>query len=132
MQVAPYVSLLVAVLLIYIARGFVAYAQTKLPEGLDNAHPRAQQAKLTGLGARAQGAHMNGFEAFAPFAAAVIACELRRVPVERTAMLSIAFVILRSLYVALYLGNMPTARSSVWGLAALATLALFVLAILGP
>ena len=38
---------------------------------IDLAHPRLQQARLTGRGARAQAAHLNTVEAFAPFAAAL-------------------------------------------------------------
>ena len=38
--------------------------------GYDNHLPRAQQAQLEGWGARSVAAHQNGFETFAPFAAA--------------------------------------------------------------
>lgn len=37
----------------------------------DNHHPRAQQARLTGFGARALAAHLNSIEAFPLFAAGV-------------------------------------------------------------
>jgi len=46
------------------------------------------------------------------------------------AALSAAFVALRVAYVALYLGDMPTARSAVWGLGFLITLTLLALPIL--
>ena len=80
---------------------------------------------------RAQGAHLNSFEAFTLFAPAVLACELRRVGVGSTAALSLTFVAVRALYVGLYLGNKPSARSPVWALGMLTTLGLYVLAILG-
>lgn len=48
----PFICVLIAFVLIYVPRVFVATAQAKQPEGLDNRNPRAQQAKLTGLGAR--------------------------------------------------------------------------------
>jgi len=62
-----------------VAAWFVVYAG-KLPVaaamhkagGYDNHHPRSQQAALTGWGARSLAAHLNGFETFAPFAAAVL------------------------------------------------------------
>jgi uncharacterized MAPEG superfamily protein len=131
MNAVPYISLLVAVVLIYLPRGVVAREQSKQPEGYDNAVPRAQVAKLSGLGRRAQGAHENSFEAFTLFAPAVLACAARHVDGGTTAALCLAFVALRLLYIGLYLGDKPSARSPVWGLGFLTTLALYGLAIAG-
>ena len=39
--------------------------------------------------------------------------------------LAVAFVLLRVVYVALYLGNMPTARSAVWSAAFICNLLIF-------
>jgi uncharacterized MAPEG superfamily protein len=129
MATLPYISILLAWVLIYVPRGFVVWAQLKQPEGLDNAHPRAQQSQLKGFGLRAQGAHQNGFEAFAPFAAAVLACEIRHANVDTVAWLSLGFVAVRAVYIALYLANVPPMRSLVWGIGALLTGALFTTAI---
>jgi uncharacterized MAPEG superfamily protein len=131
MNAVPYISLLLAVVLIYIPRGVVARAQGKQPEGYDNATPRMQIGKLSGLGLRAQGAHENSFEALTLFAPAVLACELRHVDVGRTAALCLAFIALRTIYLGLYLGDKPSARSPVWGLGFLTTLALYGSAIAG-
>jgi uncharacterized MAPEG superfamily protein len=131
MSSIPYVSLLLAVILIYIPRGVVAREQGKQPEGYDNATPRLQYGRLGGLGQRAQGAHLNGFEALTLFAPAVLACELRHVAVGTTSALCLAFIALRTLYLGLYLGDKPSVRSAVWGLGILTTLALYVLAIVG-
>jgi uncharacterized MAPEG superfamily protein len=126
-EVVPYLALLLAVVLIYVPRIFVARGQAQQPEGYDNAHPRAQQAKLSGLAARARGAHDNSFEAFAPFAAGVLACKAAGVDADELALLSIAFVVLRTLYLVVYLRNMPTLRSAVWTLGFLVSLALLSL-----
>ncbi len=131
MNSLPYVSLLVSVILIFIPRGVVAREQGKQPEGYDNATPRVQVSKLSGLGQRAQGAHLNSFESFTLFAPAVLACELRHVSVGSTAALSLVYVALRVLYLGLYLGDKPSARSPIWALGLLTTLGLYVLAILG-
>ena len=50
------ICLFIAMLLPYLAKMPVAVAMAKLG-GYDNAHPRAQQAKLTGFGARALAGH---------------------------------------------------------------------------
>ncbi len=63
-------------LLIYAPRVLVVIASKQQFGSLDNNHPREQQARLAGWGQRAQAAHDNSFEAFAPFAAAVLAATL--------------------------------------------------------
>ena len=126
-ELVPYAALLISVLLIYIPRIFVARGQAQQPEGYDNAHPRAQQAKLTGLAARARGAHDNSFEAFAPFAAGVLACKISGVDADEVALLSMGFVIVRVIYLVTYLKNLPTVRSIVWSVAFLLSLALLTL-----
>jgi uncharacterized MAPEG superfamily protein len=126
-ELVPYVAMLVAVILIYIPRAWIAYGQAKQPGGLDNAYPRLQQTKLTGIAVRAQGAHHNAIEAFGPFAAGVLACEVGGVDSDEIAMLSIAFVLLRTLYLVFYLSNKSTLRSTVWTFAFLVTLTLLAL-----
>jgi uncharacterized MAPEG superfamily protein len=126
-ELVPFAAMLAAVLLIYIPRLFVARGQAQQPEGFDNANPRVQQAKLTGLASRARGAHENSFEAFAPFAAGVLACKVGGVDSDEIAMLSMAFVALRTVYLVAYLKDMPTFRSAVWFLAFGISLALLAL-----
>lgn len=114
--------------LIYLPRFFVLKAQTEQPEGLDNANPRQQQAKLEGRAARALGAHNNAFEDFAPFAAAALFCRYSPGYANGKDLvdgLAIAHVLLRCVYTGLYLGNVPTARTAVWILAQLTTGILF-------
>lgn len=127
---APYVLIFVALSLVYVPRLFVAREQARLPEGYDNAHPRQQQARLTGLGARAQAAHLNGFEAFAPFAAGVLVSVQAGVDSRWIVWLGAAFVVARSMYIALYLADRSTARSTVWSVGFLATCALLLAPVL--
>lgn len=126
----PELALLLAWILVYIPRGFVAQEQAKQQEGYDNDNPRAQQARLAGLGARAQAAHMNGFEAFAPFAAAVLLCRTTGVQSLALPIACGLFVLARSAYIGAYLGNRSTLRSGLWTVGALATLVLFLLPLL--
>jgi len=114
MDKLPYWMMLVALGLVYFPRMLVLRVLVKSPGGLDNNHPRTQQSKLEGFGARAQGAHLNGFESFAPFAAGVLACQVAHVDATRVAILSVAFVALRVVYIGLYLGNIAPVRSLTW------------------
>ncbi len=97
----------------------------------DNNHPRIQQAGLTGRAARAQAAHHNSLEAFAPFAAAVLVAQgYSDLDVWRDG-LAVAFVAVRLVYVQAYLGDWGNGRSLVWSLGFLIIIALFCLPLAG-
>ena len=121
-----------------IVAAWVVVYLTKLPVaaamhragGYDNHHPRAQQAALTGWGARALAAHQNGFETFAPFAAAVLVAHAVGAPDGLVTGLAVLFVVSRVAYVACYIADLSSLRSAVWGVGFLATLGLFALPLL--
>ena len=91
----------------------------------DNANPRDPRFYSPGLRARALGAHMNGFEAFPFFAAAVILAEMRAVPQGTVNTLAVAYVLARVLYVVFYVTDRPTFRSLIWMVAFFCNLAIF-------
>jgi len=61
----------------------------------NNRDPRAWQARLSGMPARAHSAHLNSFEALPLFAAAVIIAHLSGAEQSRTDLLALAFIVLR-------------------------------------
>jgi uncharacterized MAPEG superfamily protein len=95
----------------------------------DNRDPRAWLARQTGFRARANAAQANSFEAFPFFAAAVILALLTRVDPGATAALSMAFVAARVAYIACYLADRATLRSSCWLAGYGCVIALFVMAL---
>jgi uncharacterized MAPEG superfamily protein len=107
---------------------FLPYATVVIAKagGFDNHAPRRALAQLTGWRQRADWAHRNHFEAFAPFAAAVIIAELSHVSQGFIDADAAAFIVLRIVYTALYLADRPSLRSLVWSLGFIAVLALFV------
>jgi uncharacterized MAPEG superfamily protein len=121
---------LITLCLAYAPKLVMAQVMVKQQGKYDNAHPRQAYNELTGLGARAVGAHQNGLEAFASFAVGVLACMFTGISLDWVNALASAFVVLRVAYVALYLGNLPTARSAVWGLGFLIVLTLLTLPVL--
>ena len=131
MEYVPYIAIALAFGLVYVPRLIVSREMAKLDGGYNNSEPRAQQAKLDGLGRRALGAHQNGFEAFAPFAVGVLASIQRGGNVQAAAYMSILFIVARSAYIYAYLANRPTLRSGMWTLGILATSVLMILAIIG-
>ena len=112
--------LLVAAFLPYIA---VALAKSG---GADNRVPRLELERLSGWRQRADWAHRNHFEAFPPFAAAVIVAELAHVPQARIDWLAALFVAARIVYTGAYLADLATLRSTAWGVGFFAVVALFV------
>lgn len=107
------VCLFIAMLLPYLAKAPVAVAMNKL-SGYDNHHPRAQQAKLQGFGARALAAHQNAFESLLTFACAILLAIITQNTGIFIQQLAITHVIARVLYQFLYLYNLSTLRSIVW------------------
>lgn len=119
-----FTCLFIAMLLPYLPRIFTARAQYY--GGYNNHEPRRQQANLTGLGARAVGAHLNSFEALQLFTAAVVIAYVTQVDPAICTQLSVVFIVCRVLYIGLYLADMPTARSTIWTVGFGVTIALAV------
>lgn len=110
--------LFIATLLPFIAKGPVAYAMNKLG-GYNNNHPREQQSKLTGFGARALAAHQNAFESLIIFAPAVLLAIATQHTGENIVLLATVHICARVLYNLLYLMNIDKVRSLVWFVATL-------------
>lgn len=121
-----YACVLVAAFLPYV---WVGIAKSGAPR-YDNRDPRGWLARQDAPRvARANAAHLNSFEAFAPFAAGVLMAQLADVAHSTIAMLATAFVIARVAYGAAYLANAAMLRSLMWLAGFSAVVALLVLAI---
>jgi uncharacterized MAPEG superfamily protein len=93
----------------------------------DNANPRDPTFYADGFRRRALGAHQNGFETFPFFAAAVILAEFHAAPQIWVDALAGLFLVVRLAYVAVYLGDRPTLRTTVWTVGFIVNIALFTL-----
>lgn len=93
--------------------------------GFNNNTPRDFQAKLTGYRQRAHWAHLNSFEAFPPFAAAVIIAYVLQVSQSRIDQLAVAFILLRLAYGVFYIVDWATMRSIAWVSAVACWVAMF-------
>jgi uncharacterized MAPEG superfamily protein len=94
-------------------------------KGFNNNTPRAFQERLEGFRQRAHWAHLNSFEAFPPFAAAVIIAHQLQFAQGRLDQLAMAFIALRLVYGALYIADQATLRSLVWAGALACWVAMF-------
>jgi uncharacterized MAPEG superfamily protein len=125
----PLLSVFIAFLLIYLPKIPLSVAMAKSRGGYDDRHPRDQQAALEGWGRRAAAAHANGFESFAPFAAAVLVAHVAKADQHTSAMLSVAHVVARAIYPIAYIAGIHVLRSTIWFVGFCSTVALFVLGI---
>lgn len=107
------VTLCIAALLPYFAKIPLAIAMHK-SGGYNNNHPRSQQAKLTGFGARALAAHQNAFESFIIFAPAVLLAIFTKNTGVFIEQLAITHIVARVLYNLAYLANIGIFRSLIW------------------
>jgi uncharacterized MAPEG superfamily protein len=93
--------------------------------GKMNQSPREYLDRLSGWRQRANWAQLNGFEAFPPFAAAVIIAEIRHASQYHVDALAAAFVTFRLLHGIMYIAGWSTVRSLVWFASVGCVIALF-------
>ena len=103
----------------------VAPVKVVVRPAFDNSNPRDPAFFKPGIPSRALGAHLNGIETFPFFAAAVLLAEFRHAPQFWIDGLAVAFVAVRLLYVAAYLGDWPTTRTLLWNLGFFVNTAIF-------
>ena len=114
--------LLVAALLPYLTVALAKGGRS----GYDNARPRDWSDRLQGWRRRADWAHRNHFEAFAPFAAGVLLAGQRGASPGAVDALAAGFVAFRVGYTAAYVLDRPVLRSALWFLAIGCVIALFL------
>jgi uncharacterized MAPEG superfamily protein len=112
---------------IVLAIGSIVPAKLGNSGKYNNANPRDPGFYAQGLRARSQGAHLNGFETFPFFAAAVILAEMRHVPQRSVDILAVAFILIRLIFVLSYLADRSTLRSATWFVGFCCNLAIFFL-----
>lgn len=107
-------SLLVLCILPLTCAWIAGFHRQKQFGNVDNKEPRTQSLKLTGAGSRAVAAQGNSWEALAVFSAAILAVFISGIDLQSIATLALAFVLLRVVYIALYLADQDKLRSLVF------------------
>ncbi len=123
----PFWCIFISAILIFLAKAPVAKAMAEEGGGrYDNRHPRAQQARLSGFGARALAAHLNSFEAFPLFAVGVLMAHVTQTYGLLVDGLAVTFVVARVLYLLCYWADLHWQRSVVWVIGLLSSLLLML------
>jgi len=88
--------------------------------------PRLGVSQLEGTPARAYGAHLNAFENFPPFAAAVIVSYVVEGASATVNVLAVLWVVARLAHIGFYLADRAPLRSSSFGIGLLLTIIIFI------
>jgi len=102
-----------AALLPYLAKVPLAIAMNRESK-YDNNNPRAQQARLTGFGARALAAHQNSFESLIIFGLAVALVLASDSASMTMQWLAVTHVLARVVYCVMYYIDQDKLRSLSW------------------
>jgi uncharacterized MAPEG superfamily protein len=94
----------------------------------DNNAPRDWLSRQEGAKKRAYAAHLNSFEAFPFFAAAVIVATIAKAPASLIDGLAVLFIVARIIYIWCYITDKASLRSLVWMVGFGAAVALFIVA----
>lgn len=93
----------------------------------NNHSPREFLEQREGMHKRAHWAQLNGYEAFPPFAAAVIIAHLAGADQGNINLLAMTFIVMRLAYGLAYIADKAALRSLVWGVGFLCVIGLFVI-----
>ena len=110
----------------WFAAALAPYVAFSFVKGVDPNNTRANVKTLGGRSARAHAAHLNAFEAFPPFAAAVIISHLSLGDNRTTNLLALAFLVARAAHLAFYLDDRQPLRSAAFSLGAVIVAVMFV------
>jgi uncharacterized MAPEG superfamily protein len=119
-------TVLIAALLPFITVGIA-----KAERSYDNRDPRGWLARQQGYRLRAHSAHLNHFESFAPFAAAVLLAQQAGAAQDRIDTLALVYLLARIAYTVAYLADRDVLRSLCWVLGLAMVVWLFLLPALG-
>jgi uncharacterized MAPEG superfamily protein len=122
-----YWCVLVAALLPIVCAGIAkwgAFGKPRRDGGFDNENPRAWLARQTDWRARANAAQANSFESLPFFIGAVVIAHQLGAYQTRLDLLAFVYVVLRVVFILLYVANLANVRSLVWSLALVVNVAI--------
>ncbi|WP_353393208.1 MAPEG family protein [Hydrogenophaga sp. 5NK40-0174] len=85
--------------------------RTRAMGKLDNNHPRAQQAQLTGMPARVYAAQANAWESLAVFSACILIAHASGLDLHLLNTAAIGYLVMRLLHAAFYTFDQASLRS---------------------
>ena len=114
-----YWCVLLAALLPILCAGLAKFGRFSAPRSgvrYDNHEPRAWLARQIQWRARANAAQANSFEGLPFFIGAVIIAHQLGAAQTMLDILAFIYIVLRLMYIMMYVADLPTARSTLWTL----------------
>lgn len=114
--------------------GLMPYTVVQIARGpgFDNSKPRDTYSAAEGRQKRAYNAHLNCFEAFPFYAAAVLVALLAGMDGWILNLLAGSWLVVRAGYIYAYLADKAQLRSALWGIAMLIVLAIITIPLWAP
>ena len=125
-----YWCLLFAAILPIVCAGIAKYGmfgKSRRDGGYDNNNPRAWLLRQTDWRARANAAQANTFEALPFFFVAVVIAHQLQARQAVLDILAFIFVVLRMVYIMMYVADMSKTRTSIWTTALVVNIAILLL-----
>ena len=122
-----YWCVLIAALLPIVCAGIAKYGTFSTPRregGYDNHNPRAWLARQADWRARANAAQTNSFEGLPFFIGAVVIAHQLGAHQARLDILAFIYIVLRLLYIMMYVADLATVRTWMWSLGLLVNIAI--------
>ena len=124
-----YWCVLVAALLPLVFTAIAKWGRIGKPRrdgGYDNNNPRAWLAQQTDWRARANAAQANSFEGLPFFIGAVVIAHQLGAAQTPVDILAFLYVVLRMIYIAMYVAGLATVRTVIWTVAFLANIGILL------
>lgn len=122
----PFWCLVVVIFIPFVLAGIGGSYRGKAFGTADNKNPRAQAAKLEGVGARVYAAQENAWEAAIMFSVAILTTHLAGLAPAEATPYAIAFVVLRVVHAVSYIKDIDKLRSLSFLLGVVCLITLFV------
>jgi uncharacterized MAPEG superfamily protein len=106
------------------------YYRVKQFGHLDNQHPRAQQARMEGPGARAIAAHKNAWEALAMYSVAIFIAFANGVDLHSLTLPALIFLTARLFHAFFYIADLSTLRSFAFAIGFFDCIYIFAIALI--
>jgi uncharacterized MAPEG superfamily protein len=122
----PFWCLVVVIFIPFVLAGIGGSYRGKAFGSADNKNPRAQAAKLEGVGARVYAAQENAWEAAIMFSVAILTTHLAGLPATEATPFAIAFVVARVAHAVFYIKDIDKMRSLSFLVGVICIITLFV------
>ena len=120
-----FITILIMAILPIICAGLAKFGGNGGFDNEANSNPREFLSQLTGWRKRANAAQANSFEFLPIYTAGVLVATFNHANQSCISSICVSVLMLRLIYIYLYIKDKPTIRSIIWGIAFIMTASMF-------